>query len=97
MYAMPNVAPHPVVFRTDDGGTTWREFHNLPVGDGRDYGLVADPTDPDTVYLAVRHGGDPTYAGRVLASYDAGPTWTTLPGFECRTRATCPSTRPATS
>ena len=82
MYAMPNASPHPVVFRTDDGGTTWREFHNLPVGDGYDFGLVADPTDPDTVYLAVRHGHDPTYAGRVLASHDGGLTWTTLPGFD---------------
>ncbi len=82
LYAAPAATAHPVVFRSDDGGITWREFHNLPVGDGVDFGLVADPLHPDTVYLAVRNDGDPTYQGHVLASYDAGATWRTLPNLD---------------
>ena len=80
MYAIPESFSHAGLFRTDDSGATWHELHGLPVGDGVDLGLAADPTRPDTVYLAVEGGGaDPTYQGKILVSHDAGATWTTLP------------------
>ena len=81
MFAMPASSPHAGLFRTDDSGATWQELRNLPIGDGVDMGVAADPTQPDTVYLAVEGGpdNDPTYEGRILASHDAGATWTTLP------------------
>ena len=80
MYAIPESFSHAGLFRTDDSGATWHELHGLPVGDGVDLGLAADPTQPDTVYLAVEGGGaDPTYQGKILVSHDAGATWTTLP------------------
>ena len=80
MYALPAVTPHAGIFRTDDSGASWHELRSLPVADGIDMGLAADPTQPDTVYLAVEGGGnDPTYQGRILVSRDAGNTWTTLP------------------
>jgi subtilisin family serine protease len=81
MFAMPATSPHAGLFRTDDSGATWQELRNLPIGDGVDMGVAADPTQPGTVYLAVEGGpgSDPTYEGRILASHDAGATWTTLP------------------
>ncbi|MFD3406888.1 S8 family serine peptidase [Kribbella sp. NPDC058693] len=79
MFAQPYLSSRPGVFRTDDGGTTWRELRNLPIGGGVDLGMATDPTRPDTVYLAVEGGPDPTYQGKILVSHDAGDTWTTLP------------------
>lgn len=80
LYAMPGTSAHAGLFRTDDYGATWHELRALPLGDGVDVGVAADPAQPGTVYLAV-HGAsaDPTYQGRILASRDAGATWTTLP------------------
>ncbi|MFI5691098.1 S8 family serine peptidase [Kribbella sp. NPDC051586] len=79
MFALPYLSPRPGVFRTDDDGSTWRELRNVPVGGGVNLGMATDPTRPDTVYLAVAGGADPTYQGKVLVSHDAGETWTTLP------------------
>lgn len=79
MYATPGTLTHPVVFRTDDSGRSWKELRSMPLGDGIDEGIAADPHDPNTVYLAVRDDGDPTYVGRVLVSHDAGTSWSTLP------------------
>jgi subtilisin family serine protease len=79
MFALPSRSTHAGLFRTDDSGATWHELRTLPVGDGVNQGLAADPTQSGTVYLAVSSGSDPTYQGRILASHDAGATWTTLP------------------
>lgn len=79
MYVLPNISPHAGIFRTDDAGANWTELRRLPIGDGIGMGLVADPTDPDTVYYAVQGASaDPTYDGKVLVSHDAGTTWETL-------------------
>ncbi|HKC28703.1 MAG TPA: S8 family serine peptidase [Jatrophihabitans sp.] len=80
MYALPSITSHAGIFRTDDSGASWHELRQLPVADGIDMAVAADPTQPDTVYLALQGGGnDPTYQGKILVSHDAGDTWTTLP------------------
>lgn len=79
-YAVPNNQIHAGLFRTDDFGASWQEIHNLPVGDGIAMGVAADPTQPDTVYLAMQGGGDdPTYQSKLLVSHDSARSWTTLP------------------
>jgi subtilisin family serine protease len=79
IFAMPSQATRAGLFRSDDNGANWRELRNLPIGAGIDMGLAADPTKAETVYLAVQGGDDPTYQGKILASRDAGATWTSLP------------------
>jgi subtilisin family serine protease/photosystem II stability/assembly factor-like uncharacterized protein len=79
IFAMPSRSPGAELFRSNDSGATWQELSRLPVGRGVDIGLAADPTQPGTVYVAVQGGGDPTFQGRILASTDAGNSWTTLP------------------
>ena len=80
MYATAAIPAHAGIFRTQDGGANWQELHGMPVGDGTAMGIVADPTHPSTVYVALSGGGsDPTYAGKVVVSNDAGTSWTTLP------------------
>jgi photosystem II stability/assembly factor-like uncharacterized protein len=79
MFALPNRSTHAGLFRTDDSGASWHELRTLPIGDGLNMGLAADPAQPGTVYLAELGGPDPTFQGRILASRDAGATWTTLP------------------
>ncbi|HZC69352.1 MAG TPA: S8 family serine peptidase [Jatrophihabitans sp.] len=80
MYALPATTSHAGIFRTDDSGASWHELRNLPVADGVGMAIAADPTRPDTVYLAIQGGGsDPTYEGKVLVSHDAGDSWTALP------------------
>ncbi|HEY3629676.1 MAG TPA: hypothetical protein VGL21_02210, partial [Jatrophihabitantaceae bacterium] len=79
MFALPGRSPQAGLFRSDNGGASWQELRRLPIGQGVNIGLAADPTQPGTVYLAVQGGGDPTFEGRVLASTDAGNSWTTLP------------------
>ncbi|HEX6444815.1 MAG TPA: hypothetical protein VF053_07005, partial [Streptosporangiales bacterium] len=78
MYAMPNSTRHGGLFRTDDAGRTWHELRTLPVGEASSDALAVDPTDGDTVYYAVAPG-EQTFNGKLLASHDAGRTWTSLP------------------
>jgi subtilisin family serine protease len=79
LYALPSITSHAGIFRTDDSGANWHELRGLPVADGVDMAVAADPTQPDTVYLALEGGPDPTYQGKILVSHDAGGTWTSLP------------------
>lgn len=79
MYVLPSITPHAGIFRTNDSGASWNELRSLPVADGVDMSVVADPIRPDTVYLALEGASDPTYQGKILASTDAGDSWTTLP------------------
>ena len=60
------------VYRTDDGGNTWRHLPSYPT----DYAhsVLAGPTDADIVYA----GSEPA---DVLLSRDGGETWDTCPGF----------------
>ena len=64
------------VYRSDDGGKTWRMMHGgLPVGDG--YlcvrGLAVDPSNPDRVVIGV--GNQWTANRGIFLSTDGGETW----------------------
>jgi BNR/Asp-box repeat len=61
------------VYRSDDGGATWRQLENgLPIDDPYMIaGLAIDPHDPD--YLVVGYQD-----GRLFASDDAGERWLPL-------------------
>ena len=60
------------VYRTDDGGNTWRHLDSYPT----DYAhsVLAHPTDAHTVYV----GSEPA---AVFRSADAGAGWEELDGF----------------
>ncbi|AHF90464.1 hypothetical protein OPIT5_09895 [Opitutaceae bacterium TAV5] len=58
------------LFRSDDGGATWRMLHDALPADGDNYsvrGLIVDPRDPDRVLIATDNG--------IWCSADAGRTW----------------------
>ncbi len=63
------------VYRSDDGGTTWRRLRNakqperIKMGfDTRVIRMAVDPTRPDEVYAGLEVGG-------VMRSLDGGETW----------------------
>ena len=60
------------VYRTDDGGESWRKLDSYP----SDYAhsVLAHPGEPDTVYV----GSEPA---TVYRSSDGGATWQELSGF----------------
>ena len=65
--------PESAVYKTTDGGDTWRKLSNgLPSGDLGRIGLAVAPTDPRIVYALVEATGD---AGGFYRSTDAGGTW----------------------
>jgi hypothetical protein len=79
--AMAGNGAHPFV--TTDYGETWQRVRSMPVADG--WGIpVADTATPGGFYLALNGAVgrvvlDPSYAGRILHTPDAGATWTVLP------------------
>jgi photosystem II stability/assembly factor-like uncharacterized protein len=63
------------VYRSDDGGDTWRRLHNarqparIQMGfDTRVIRMAIDPTQPDAIYAGIEVGG-------VMRSLDAGESW----------------------
>ena len=69
-----NVSHGDGVYRSDDGGRTWR---NLGLHDSRHIGRVrVDPRDPDTVYVAaLGHAWGPNRERGVFRSRNGGATW----------------------
>lgn len=79
--AMTSTGVHPFV--TTDHGATWERVRSMPVADG--WGIpVADTATPGGFYVALNGASgrvvlDPSYAGRIVHTPDAGRTWTVLP------------------
>ena len=69
-----NVSHGDGVYRSDDGGRTWR---NLGLRDTRHIGRVrVDPRDADTVYVAaLGHAWGPNRERGVFRSRNGGATW----------------------
>ncbi len=69
-----NVSHGDGVYRSDDGGRSWR---NLGLRDTRHIGRVrVDPRDPDTVYVAaLGHAWGPNRERGVFRSRNGGATW----------------------
>ncbi len=69
-----NVSHGDGVYRSDDGGRTWR---NLGLSDTRHIGRVRiDPRDPDVVYVAaLGHAWGPNDERGVFRSKDGGKSW----------------------
>lgn len=58
------------VYRTTDGGKTWRSTAGITNPDGYQTFLAVDPRDPTTLYVAAKNA--------VLRSTDAGVSWTPI-------------------
>jgi photosystem II stability/assembly factor-like uncharacterized protein len=69
-----NVSHGDGVYRSDDGGRTWR---NVGLRDTRHIGRVrVDPRDPDTVYVAaLGHAWGPNRERGVFRTRDGGASW----------------------
>lgn len=61
------------VFKSEDGGYTWKELPNQPASRRMYYGLVMDPTDSQRLFW----GGFGTNGG-VHCSEDGGKTWSNV-------------------
>src|SRR5262249_61085008 len=76
------------VYRTDDGGLTWRKMNSARDDVGRKTGyafnqLRVDPNNPDRIFIT---------AGSIASSEDAGKTWAGLGGPPTHRRF-CPAVR----
>jgi len=60
------------VFRSDDGGLTWRDSDGGQLPDAPHHAIVIRPDQPDSIYVASDAG--------VFQSDDAGATWTNISG-----------------
>lgn len=70
--------PESAVYKTTDGGTTWKKLDGLPTGDLGRIGIDVSPVNPDIVY-AVVEGGDKK--GGVYRSLDRGGSWEKMSDF----------------
>ncbi len=74
VWTLINGGPESAIYKSTDGGTTWRKLTNgLPkdVDLGR-IGLAMAPSDPDVLYAIVEAARD---EGGVFRSTDRGETW----------------------
>jgi photosystem II stability/assembly factor-like uncharacterized protein len=71
--ALINGGPESGIFKSTDGGATWRELEEgLPEEDMGKIGLAISPIDPDVVYATVELGGR---TGGFWRSSDGGESW----------------------
>jgi photosystem II stability/assembly factor-like uncharacterized protein len=66
------------VWRTEDGGTTWREISRGLVPFKWVSRIVASPHDVDTVYVALSGYREDDFAPYLFRSADRGETWTRI-------------------
>lgn len=74
----PTNGPGGGIFKSTDGGTTWKQLTaGLPSGTTGRIGLAVAPSQPKRVYAVIDCLPD---AGGVFRSDDAGATWTKMSG-----------------
>jgi photosystem II stability/assembly factor-like uncharacterized protein len=71
--ALINGGPESGIFKSTDGGRTWRELTTgLPEEDMGKIGMAISPVDPDVVYATIELGGR---TGGFWRSEDGGESW----------------------
>ncbi|MGD8346542.1 MAG: hypothetical protein PVI83_04820, partial [Lysobacterales bacterium] len=71
--ALINGGPESGIFKSTDGGQSWRELTNgIPTEDKGKIGLAISPVDPDVVYATIELGAR---KGGFWRSTDAGGSW----------------------
>ncbi len=71
--ALMNGGPESGIFKSTDGGETWRELtKGLPEEDMGKIGISISPVDPDVVYATIELGGR---TGGFWRSEDGGESW----------------------
>jgi len=70
---------HGGIFKSTDGGTTWRALAGgLPEDGIIQANLAIAPSRPARLYAAVAHGNPPSGSVNIYRSDDAGETWTQI-------------------
>ncbi len=64
--------PESAVYKTTDGGATWKKMEGLPSGDVGRIGIDVSPVNPDYVYAVVEAGDK---KGGIYRSVDQGASW----------------------
>ena len=73
-WTMIDGGPGSGIYKSTDGGETWREIdRGLPGGDKGRIGIAVSPIDPDVLYAIVEASGD---EGGTFRSDDMGERWT---------------------
>lgn len=71
--------PESTFYKSEDGGTTWREITNgLPKGEMGRIGLAVSPVDPNIVYAIIEGKYD---KGGFFRSTNKGESWSKMSGF----------------
>lgn len=72
-WTMIDGGPGSGIYKTSDGGTTWRQINRgLPGADKGRIGIEVSPVDPDVLYAIVEASGD---AGGTFRSDNMGERW----------------------
>ncbi|MBN2415213.1 glycosyl hydrolase [bacterium] len=68
--------PETAVYKTTDGGATWRELKSgLPGGDKGAIGLALSPVNPDVIYAIIEAQGE---SGGFFRSTNRGESWSRM-------------------
>jgi photosystem II stability/assembly factor-like uncharacterized protein len=76
VWSLINGGPETGIFKSTNGGMTWRELKNgLPADDKGKIGLAVSPVQPDVVYATIELAGR---TGGFWRSANSGETWTKM-------------------
>ena len=79
VWSLVNGGPESGIFRSVDGGATWKELKSgLPGEDKGKIAIALSPIDPDVVYASIELAGR---TGGFWRSVDRGETWTKMSDY----------------